>query len=393
MKAKPIYRLFSVTVLLWTAQAKAENKFDFMHHLYDYIENTEVFELNQEEGRAYYIPQHSRQLNGKWKFFYADTPEGIPAEFYQEKFSDGKWAMIDVPANWEMRGWGDPLFRNVAAAILAGMTACTPQAPKATLNDKADTLAYAMGIAQTQGLQDYLVQRLDVDTTCMNDFVKGLIEGATASSDAKQKAYYAGIQIGQQVANQIIPGISREVWGEDGQLIDKDNFIAGFVAGVTEQNQKMDPMTAQFKAQELMDEFRNAHLRTEYADNLAAGEAFLDSIAQTEGIQKTESGLLYKVITMGNGAIPAKTDKVKVNYRGTLIDGTEFDSSYKRNQPTTFRANQVIAGWTEALTMMPEGSKWMLYIPQELAYGERNQGQIEPFSALVFEVELLSIEK
>lgn len=281
----------------------------------------------------------------------------------------------------------------MAAAILAGMTACTPQAPKATLNDKADTLAYAMGIAQTQGLQDYLVQRLDVDTTCMNDFVKGLIEGATASSDAKQKAYYAGIQIGQQVANQIIPGISREVWGEDGQLIDKDNFIAGFVAGVTEQNQKMDPMTAQFKAQELMDEFRNAHLRTEYADNLAAGEAFLDSIAQTEGIQKTESGLLYKVITMGNGAIPAKTDKVKVNYRGTLIDGTEFDSSYKRNQPTTFRANQVIAGWTEALTMMPEGSKWMLYIPQELAYGERNQGQIEPFSALVFEVELLSIEK
>lgn len=281
----------------------------------------------------------------------------------------------------------------MAAAILAGMTACTPQAPKATLNDKADTLAYAMGIAQTQGLQDYLVQRLDVDTTCMNDFVKGLIEGATASSDAKQKAYYAGIQIGQQVANQIIPGISREVWGEDGQLIDKDNFIAGFVAGVTEQDQKMDPMTAQFKAQELMDEFRNAHLRTEYADNLAAGEAFLDSIAQTEGIQKTESGLLYKVITMGNGAIPAKTDKVKVNYRGTLIDGTEFDSSYKRNQPTTFRANQVIAGWTEALTMMPEGSKWMLYIPQELAYGERNQGQIEPFSALVFEVELLSIEK
>ena len=281
----------------------------------------------------------------------------------------------------------------MAAAILAGMTACTPQAPKASLNEKTDTLAYAWGIAQTQGLQDYLVQRLDVDTTCMNDFVKGLIEGATASSDAKQKAYYAGIQIGQQVANQIIPGISHEIWGENGQLLDKDNFIAGFVAGVTEQNQKMDPMTAQFKAQELMDEFRNAHLRTEYADNLAAGEAFLDSIAQTEGIQKTESGLLYKVITTGNGAIPAKTDKVKVNYRGTLIDGTEFDSSYKRNQPTTFRANQVIAGWTEALTMMPEGSKWMLYIPQELAYGERNQGQIEPFSALVFEVELLSIEK
>lgn len=281
----------------------------------------------------------------------------------------------------------------MAAAILAGMTACTPKAPKATLADKTDTLAYVWGIAQTQGLQDYLVQRLDMDTTCMNDFVKGLIEGATASDDAKQKAYYTGIQIGQQVANQIIPGISHEIWGENGQLIDKDNFIAGFVAGVTEQNQLIEPMEAQMKAQELMDEFRNEHLRTEFADNLAAGEAYLDSIAQTEGIQKTESGLLYKVITMGKGNIPAKTDKVKVNYRGTLIDGTEFDSSYSRNQPTTFRANQVIAGWTEALTMMPEGSKWMLYIPQELAYGERNQGQIKPFSALTFEVELLSIEK
>ena len=84
---------------------------------------------------------------------------------------------------------------------------------------------------------------------------------------------------------------------------------------------------------------------------------------------------------------------MKVNYKCTLIDGTEFDSSYKRNEPTTFRANQVIKGWTEALTMMPVGSKWELYIPQDLAYGSRDQGQIKPFSTLVFEVELLSIEK
>ena len=108
---------------------------------------------------------------------------------------------------------------------------------------------------------------------------------------------------------------------------------------------------------------------------------------------KTESGLCYKVITKGKGATPTATDRVKVHYRGTLIDGTEFDSSYSRNEPTVFAANRVIAGWTEALTMMPVGSKWMLYIPQELAYGSENKGTIKPFSALVFEVELLEIEK
>ena len=116
-------------------------------------------------------------------------------------------------------------------------------------------------------------------------------------------------------------------------------------------------------------------------------------------MQTTPSGLQYKIITKGNGPVPADTSKVSVNYKGTLIDGTEFDSSYKRkdkngkSKPATFRANQVIKGWTEALTMMPVGSKWELYIPYDLAYGSRNTGKIKPFSTLVFEVELLGIEK
>ena len=113
-----------------------------------------------------------------------------------------------------------------------------------------------------------------------------------------------------------------------------------------------------------------------------------------EGVITTESGLQYKVIKAGNGEIPTKESSVKVNYKGTLIDGTEFDSSYKRNAPATFRADQVIKGWTEALTMMPVGSKWELYIPQEMAYGSRETGGlIKPFSTLIFEVELLEIEK
>ena len=132
---------------------------------------------------------------------------------------------------------------------------------------------------------------------------------------------------------------------------------------------------------------------TKYAANKAAGEKFLAENAKKPGVKVTESGLQYKIIKEGKGINPIKTDQVKVHYKGTLIDGTDFDSSFKRNTPATFRVDQVIKGWTEALTMMPIGSKWVLYIPHELAYGARNvSAQIKPFSALIFEVELLGIE-
>jgi len=111
-------------------------------------------------------------------------------------------------------------------------------------------------------------------------------------------------------------------------------------------------------------------------------------------VKTTASGLQYKVLTQGTGETPKKTDKVKVKYEGKLIDGTVFDSSYSRkDSASTFRADQVIKGWTEALTMMPVGSKWQLFIPQELAYGEREAGKIKPFSALIFTVDLVEIEK
>jgi FKBP-type peptidyl-prolyl cis-trans isomerase FklB len=128
--------------------------------------------------------------------------------------------------------------------------------------------------------------------------------------------------------------------------------------------------------------------------NKKEGEAFLAKNKGAKGVKTTASGLQYKVITAGKGKQPAAGDTVTVNYRGTLIDGTEFDSSYKRNQPATFPVKGVIPGWTEALQLMKEGSKWMLYIPSNLAYGERGAGHmIGPNSTLIFEVELLSISK
>ena len=263
----------------------------------------------------------------------------------------------------------------------------------ANLKAEIDTFSYAMGLAQTQGLKGFIMYRMGVDTTYMADFVKGLKAGMKAGDNAKQTAFTAGIQIGQQVGNQIIPGVSREVFGNAEELINKDFFVAGFIAGVTEKNLLMHPMVAQQDAFRLMEEIKAERFEQQYGAVKAEGEAFLDSIAGAEGVVKTESGLCYKVITEGKGATPTATDRVKVHYRGTLIDGTEFDSSYSRNEPTTFGVNQVIAGWTEALTLMPVGSKWMLYIPQDLAYGSRDMGTIKPFSTLVFEVELLEIVK
>ena len=283
------------------------------------------------------------------------------------------------------------IFMAIAAA--ASLASCTAQAPKANLKTDIDSLSYSIGMAQTQGLKGYLTGRLDVDTAYMAEFIKGLNEGANKTSK-KDIAYMAGLQIGQQISNQMMKGINQELFaGDSTKTISKDNFLAGFIAGTLEKGGVMTMEAAQEYTRTAMETIKAKAMEEKYADNKAAGEKFLAENKAKEGVKTTESGLQYKVITEGKGEIPADTCKVKVNYKGTLIDGTEFDSSYKRNEPATFRANQVIKGWTEALTMMPVGSKWELYIPQELAYGSRESGQIKPFSTLICEVELVGIEK
>ena len=283
------------------------------------------------------------------------------------------------------------IFMAIAAA--ASLASCTAQAPKANLKTDIDSLSYSIGMAQTQGLKGYLTGRLDVDTAYMAEFIKGLNEGANKTSK-KDIAYMAGLQIGQQISNQMMKGINQELFaGDSTKTISKDNFMAGFIAGTLEKGGVMTMEAAQEYTRTAMETIKAKALEEKYADYKAENEKFLAESKTKDGVKTTASGLQYKVITEGKGEIPADTCKVKVNYKGTLIDGTEFDSSYKRNEPATFRANQVIKGWTEALTMMPVGSKWELYIPQELAYGSRESGQIKPFSTLIFEVELVGIEK
>lgn len=280
----------------------------------------------------------------------------------------------------------------LAFVAAMGFVSCNGQSPKANLKSDVDTLSYTFGMAHTQGLKDYLVGRLGVDTAYMDDFMKGLKEAAYAGDDKAAVAYYAGIQIGQQVGNQMFKGLNQQVFGNDStQTISLDNFLAGFIAGIDGKG-LMSVEDAQNIAQAKMEAIQAEQMEKQYGPNKKAGEEFLAKKAKEEGVKSLEGGVLYKVITEGKGEMPKSTDKVKVNYKGTLVDGTEFDSSYSRNEPASFRADQVIKGWTTALTNMPVGSKWEVYIPQDLGYGSREAGTIPPFSTLVFEIELLEIE-
>ena len=278
------------------------------------------------------------------------------------------------------------------AITAAGFTACGNQTPKASLKTDVDTMSYAIGMAQTQGLKDYLVNQLGVDTAYIGEFIKGLNEGANAGDSKKKAAYYAGIQIGQQISNQIMKGINREVFGDDStKTISLKNFMAGFISGTTGKNGLMTMDSAQVIGQRLIQSIKAKELVKTYGPNKEAGEKFLAANAKKDGVKTLPSGVQYKVIKEGTGAIPSDTSLVKCHYEGRLLNDTIFDSSYKRGEPITLRCNQVIKGWTEVMTHMPAGSIWEVYIPQELAYGEREQGDIKPFSALIFKIELIEV--
>ena len=285
-------------------------------------------------------------------------------------------------------------FAALAAVSAVMMFACGNGAPKANLKSDVDTVSYAIGMAQTQGLKDYLVGRLGVDTTYMDELIKGLNEGANAGDDKKKAAYYAGIQIGQQISNQMVKGINHELFGDDStKTISLKNFMAGFIAGTIGKGGLMTVDSAQAVAQEMMRVIKAKNMEKEFGPNKKAGEEFLAKNAKAEGVKVLDGGVQYKVIKEGTGALPKDTSLVKVHYEGKTLDGKVFDSSYKRGEPANFRANQVIKGWTEALVHMPAGSIWEVYIPQELAYGERQQGaDIKPFSMLIFKIELLEVD-
>ena len=240
------------------------------------------------------------------------------------------------------------------------------------LNNSSDSLSYAAGVALTNGLVSYLLQQ-KMDTTMMSDFVRGLREGIRSVGDPKQKAYMVGLDIARQVNERMLPGISEEFKDSP------DSFTYDAADKFFTEKRALDKIAKENKL---------------YGPNREAGEQFLKENAKKDSVIVLPSGLQYKVLVKGNGEVPLEDQKVQVNYEGRLIDGTVFDASARHgDKPSEFKPNQVIKGWTEALTMMPVGSKWQLFIPYYLAYGNRSAGEIKPYSTLIFDVELVGIVK
>ncbi len=251
----------------------------------------------------------------------------------------------------------------------------------------ADTISYASGMASSNGLNQWLERNFDFDTLFAADFKRGFLDAMDRGGDPKYTAYNAGVQIASQVERQMFPHEIQDFEGM-GDTLDIKKFCAGFLAGFENDTTVFTVPAATDYAKTRKEEIVKARNEAYNAENVA----FLEENKTKEGVVTLPSGLQYKVLAEGTGKTATKDDDVTVRYEGRMIDGTVFDSSYERKPDTsTFKPGKVIKGWTEALEMMPEGSKWELYIPQELGYGERRAGKIRPFSTLVFTVEVVKV--
>lgn len=299
------------------------------------------------------------------------------------------------------------------------------------LKSEVDSLSYAFGLELAdQGLKGYLIQQeVIVDTTSVGaDFRKKIAEAKNDKEKAKlekqlqskldsiqnsnntnievflsgaydrlnskddNSVYNKGTDFGGQLT-QISRGFSEQALGKD-KSVNTDVLMTALLDALSNKTPLINNSRDMLKsAVEKNQEEKSKENEKLNAAKIAENEKFMTANAKKKGIVSLPSGLQYKIDKKGTGAIPTESDRVKVHYRGTLLDGTEFDSSIKRNEPITFGVTEVIPGWTEALQLMPVGSKWTVYIPYNLAYGERETGSIPPYSNLIFEIELLDIEK
>ena len=282
------------------------------------------------------------------------------------------------------------IFMAVALVAAFAFSSCdSNKAKMPTLKTQLDSLNYAFGLANGDGIKNYYIKGDSAQKSIkallegMNEGMKGKVEkGSTEMADL-------GTKIGSSLKDQQKSGLM----GDSTLKVDIKLIKQGLINGLRGSKIQMTPAQAQEYLQKTMMALQSKKMEKLYGGNKIAGEKFLAENAKKPGVKTTADGLQYEVIKQGNGPLPTDTNKVKVNYHGTLIDGTVFDSSVDRKEPIVFQVNQVIKGWTEALKMMPVGSKYKLYIPQELAYAGADRGKIKPFSMLIFEVELLSIEK
>ena len=243
--------------------------------------------------------------------------------------------------------------------------------------------SYAAGVAQSASLAQFLAQRSGVDSAHIKDFVEGLSKDVSADEAAKLRALLASIDIKKQMP-QIVQSMNQQATGKgDTTYVDATTFLKGLTEGLLKTNTLSADSATKIEQQQY--DYHTQQLKTRNAD-------FLKNYAKQKGVKSTPSGLLYKVIKEGDGAMPTDTSEVEVHYEGKLVDGTVFDSSYKRGETATFAVNQVIKGWSEAVKLMKVGAEYEVCLPYEIAYGERGTRGIPPYSTLIFKIELKSIK-
>ena len=257
---------------------------------------------------------------------------------------------------------------------------CPHKVKTVELKNFTDSINYAFGMLNGDQMRMYLLAN-DTDGVAQKDFIENINKAMKVSARNPQLVMM-GKQIGSAIREQEPTGLL----GMENVATNFELIKQGFVNGMYDYDTQFDSRTAG-------EYIENTMTQIKYGEAIAAGKKFLEENKLKEGVVTTESGLQYEVIKMGKGAKPTATDKVKVHYHGTLTDGTVFDSSVDRGEPVTLALNQVIPGWTEGVQLMPVGSKFRFYVPQELGYGARQAGSIPPYSTLIFEVELLGIEK
>lgn len=280
----------------------------------------------------------------------------------------------------------------IAVALVAAFTFSSCDSNKSklpTLKTEIDSLNYAFGLANGAGIKDYYIKG-DSAKQKIASLLAGLSEGMKGEIVKENvELVELGTKIGTSLKDQSKTGLM----GDSTLKVDIDLIKQGLTNGLRGSKIQMTPEEAQTYLQKTMQVLQTKKMEAQFGPNKTAGEMFLAENAKKAGVITTASGLQYEIIKKGNGPLPTDTSKVKVNYHGTMLDGTVFDSSVDRKEPVIFKVNEVIPGWTEALKLMPVGSKFKLYVPQQLAYGNGGQGAIKPFSMLTFEVELISIEK
>jgi len=276
----------------------------------------------------------------------------------------------------------------LTALVMVSFCSCSAQAPQANLKTDIDSLSYAFGVQITGGTDlDQYFKMKGIEGASKEEFIKGFLEGAKMDKkDKNAVARFEGLSVGRQITSDMFSSINENVFGSDStQTLNKSQLIAGFLAAVQDKKLLIKKEDAQVFVQAKTDAIQ-AKVNEKYK---VANQAFLDDNAKKDGVKTTPSGLQYKVVSEGTGAKPtAPEDTVTVKYKLSDIKGKEIQT----NDKAVFPLNRVIPGWTEGIQLMSVGSKYTLYIPYNIGYGEKGRRpDIDPYATLVFDVELLGV--